>query len=306
MSKKLNKTIFILLNYNSRPFLKNCLDSLIRQTVKPDKIVVVDNCSTDDSVKFLEKLYPRITLVKNKLNLGVGKAFNQAIKKFSHGYNYVALFNPDIKLDKNWFKESVKILADHPKAEVAASSNPGKISNIFAGFFVGTTSLSNAQPVFFAVITAMLIRTSAFKEYGFFDEDYFMYFEDIDFCWRVLLGGRKILYAKKAKLWHFGHGSRPNQKLHLKIHSGAETNLLATYYKNLSAPFLIFLLPILTMARFLGSLVYLKTDPALTLAKLKAIVFFIFQVLKGGYNRKRFLAQKIRKISDREVFVNNV
>ncbi|MBI3558923.1 glycosyltransferase family 2 protein [Candidatus Gottesmanbacteria bacterium] len=294
-------TLAIILNYNSRPFLKNCLDSLINQIVKPDKILVVDNASIDDSVKFLEKFYPQITLVKNKSNLGVGKAFNQAIKKFSPDYKYVALFNPDIKLDKNWLKESIKILADHPEAEVAASSNPGRILNIFAGLFVGATSLKNAQPVFFGVITAMLIRAGAFKKYGYFDEDYFMYFEDIDFCWRVLLGGGKILYAAKAKLWHFGHGSKPNPKLQLKIHSGAETNLLATYYKNLSVPFLISLLPILIIARSLGSLVYLKTDPALTLAKLKAIVLFILRVLKGSYNRKGFLAQKIRKIGDREI-----
>lgn len=321
------KVALLVLNYNSKPFLKNCVCSLIRQDYNSFEVFVIDNASTDGSPNFVKKIFPRIRLIETPKNFGVGKGFNEIIKKISKDFDYIGLFNPDIKVDKNWLRESVSTLNNYPEAEICASlvldwqgkkidTAGGRIINFLAGVFggfLGGLSFKNVPlaykkkefPVFFGVITAMLVRTSTFKKFGFFDEDYFMYFEDVDFSWRVLLGGGKIYCNPKAIIYHYGHGSRPKKTLSLKLLKQTETNLLATYFKNLSPLFFLFIFLPLIFIRVLASFLYLPISPKITLAKISGICLFFIRIFSGKYWKQQKFVFFIRKLTDFQVLALN-
>jgi len=328
MSNNFRKSIALLvLNYNGCPYLEGCLKSLLSQTYKHFKVYVIDNKSTDGSVGFIKKHFSQVSLIENFENFGVGKGFNDAIKTFSKEFDYIGLFNPDIKVDKNWLKESVSTLDNYPEAEICASlvldwrgkkidTAGGRIINFLAGVFggfLGNLPVKNVPPaykkkefpVFFGVVTAMLVRASAFKKFGFFDEDYFMYFEDVDFSWRVLLGGGKIYCNPKAVVYHYGHGSKPEKGLSLKLLKQTEINLLATYFKNLSSLFFLLVFVPLVVIRVLASFLYLPISPKITLAKISGICLFLTRLFFGQYRKQKIFVSYIRKLTDRQVLALN-
>lgn len=321
------KTAFLILNYNARPFLRDCLNSMLDQKDDDFEVFLVDNSSTDDSIDFVKKNYPQVKVIANYKNFGVGKGFNNVIKRVLEEFDYIGLFNPDIKVDKNWLKESVKTLEDYPEAEICAGlildwkgkkidTAGGTIINFLTGVFggfLGNLPIKNVPlvykkkefPVFFGVVTAMLVRTSAFKKFGFFDEDYFMYFEDIDFSWRVLLGGGKIYCNPKAVVYHYGHGTNPKKRLSLKLLKQTEINLLATYFKNLSPLFFLLVFVPLVVIRVLASFLYLPISPKITLAKISGICLFPTRLLFGQYRKQKIFVSYIRKLTDSQVLALN-
>ena len=331
-NRKEPKVALVVLNYNGRDFIKGCIDSLLAQDYHNFYIFIIDNCSKDKSVDFIKEqyrcsLYPKIIIIENSKNFGIGKGFNDTIKKLTKEFDYIGLFNSDIRVDKNWIKECVATFDKFNAAQVCASfildwggktvdSAGGTIINFFAGVFGGFLGgipiekvpqeyKNQESRVFFGILTAMMVRSSAFEKFGFFDEDYFMYFEDIDFSWRVLIGGGKIYCNPKAIVYHYGHGSKPSKNLSLKLLKQTETNLLATYFKNLSYPsfFLVFI-P-LVLIRFIFSLFYLPISPKVTLSKISGIYLFFNKLLTGQYKEKRNNVSHIRKLNDWQVLMIN-
>ena len=154
-------------------------------------------------------------------------------------------------------------------------------------------------------MTAMLVRASAFERFGLFDEDYFMYFDDIGFFWRVLLGGGWLLCNPEAIVCHYGHGSGMSRKVSLKLLGRTETNLLATYYKNLSTGgFAFVIIPLLTF-RSLASLLYLPVSLRIVVAKLGGIFNFLKNLILRCYRDSRGTTDSLRRCSDCEVLALN-
>lgn len=324
--KKKYSVVHFILNYNSKEFLKYSLTSLMRQSYKNLKIVVIDNDSTDNSVVYIRRHYPNIEIIENKKNLGVGGGFNVGVKKYIHTSVYMGFFNPDIILDKYWTSHIVKILKQDADVQTCCGlikswggrtieNAGGTIVNVFLGIFGGflggisTRSISvkykKEFPVFFATLTAMMVRSSAFKKYGLFDSHYFMSSEEADFCWRIWLNGKKVLCNPKAIIRHYIHGSKPNKKTALHIYKQTELNVLLTYYKNLEIVTFVLLFPIVLAARFLASLSYIFISPRITLAKITGLLeFFPKMFLKEYIEHRRFI-EKIRKKSDWDVLKNN-
>ena len=132
-----------------------------------------------------------------------------------------------------------------------------------------------------------------------------MYFEDIDFSWRVLLGGGKILCNPQAVAYHYGHGSKPSKEISLKLLKQTELNLLATYFKNLSSlTFILILMPLLVI-RILASLLYLPISPKITLAKISGICLFLVKLFSGKYREQRAFVSRLRKSTDSQVLSLN-
>ncbi|MDD5044239.1 MAG: glycosyltransferase family 2 protein [Candidatus Omnitrophica bacterium] len=326
MDKRRSAAILVL-NYNCRQFLKDCLDSVAAQTYKDFSLFLIDNDSSDESLAFVKENFPSVTIIQNPANFGFGKGFNSGIRRVLDGFTYIALLNADLKLEKEWLGESIKTLESDSRAQVCSSlvldwegknveSAGGTIVNlltgIFGGFLAGLPFKSlpaeykNKEfPVFYGIANAILVRSGAFREFGLFDEEYFMYFEDVDFSWRVLISGGKVLCNPRAIVYHFGHGASTSKKLSLKLLQQTETNLLATYFKNLSTPdFLLLFLP-LAVSRAIFSLFYIFISPRITLTKIKGILVFALSLLKGKYKKDRAFVSRIRKLNDRRILAIN-
>lgn len=318
----------LILNYNSRSFLKRSIASLMEQNFKGSfEIIVIDNCSTDNSLAYLKTTYPKISVIKNKKNLGVGEGFNRAIKKIINSTDFIAFFNPDIIVDNNWLTTTVSTLKINANADVCAGlildwkgnvieNAGGTIVNIFMGIFGGFLSgLKKSEmpekyqnktfPVFFGVLTAMLVRADSFRRVGYFDDQYFMSSEEADFCWRVHEGGRDVLCNSNAIIKHFGHGSKFSQKMSLFVMRQTEINILLTYYKNLSTIFTLFILPPLFFIRLFFSIAYFLFSKDIALAKLEGIFLFAKNLITGKYFDKKRRVQKMRNKNDFFVFSKN-
>jgi len=321
------KVALVVLNYNCQPFIKSCLNSLLRQKYKNKKVFFIDNHSSDASVSYVQKHYPQVILIKNKKNFGIGKGFNVVIKKVINDFDYFGLFNTDIKADKNWLYQLIDTFSQNPNIEVAngltfnwqgdlVDNAGGTIINFFNGIIGGfldsqtTKNLplkykNHVYPVFFSLITGMLVKTSAFKKVGFFAEDYFMFCEEFDFCWRVLLTGSKVICNPKATMRHYTYHEKRNKIIVAKILKLTETNLLATYYKNLSSVGLLTVFPILIMARFFMAVIYIAIVPKVAFLKTEGIALFFKNLFRGKYHQSRRLNLKIRKLSDQQILSVN-
>jgi GT2 family glycosyltransferase len=219
-------------SFNVRGFLENLVVSLNRALAGIDsEIVVVDNSSDDDTVEFLKKNFPGVTLIENKVNVGFGKANNQGVKASSG--DYLLLINPDAVVEENTIKEmlafsglhldagasSCKVLnADGTLQKTCRRGFPTpwvaftKISGLSALFpktrLFGRYNLTYLDPEEEHEVDAiggsfMFIPRRVFDEVKGFDEDYFMYGEDIDLCYRIKKAGYKIFYTPVTTAIHF-------------------------------------------------------------------------------------------------------
>ena len=130
-------TAIIIVNWNGKRFLKDCLDSLFNQTYKKFKVILVDNDSKDGSQKFVEKNYPKVQLIKLDYNFGFSRGNNIGIMEAfkDESIKYIVCLNNDTKVDKNWLKELIKIVDLNPRIGICQSkilyyNNPKIINSV--------------------------------------------------------------------------------------------------------------------------------------------------------------------------------
>lgn len=229
------------------------------------EIVVVDNASGDDSLEKLRAVAESrpdsstgsITLVESAENLGFAGGCNLGAKH-SRG-DVVAFLNNDARPERGWLTHGVEALYRTPQVGAVASRVLDWEGNTidFAGagltwYGMGYRPLSGhpasrkkeaaAGPVLFGTGSAMLVRKDVFDALGGFDEDFFMFFEDVDFGWRLNLAGWVYHYEPESLVFHKHHQSMTNIGSH-KEEFLLERNALACLYKNLGAEKLRTVLP---------------------------------------------------------------
>lgn len=208
----------VIINWNNVDDTINCIESIIHSY----PVVIVDNGSSLENMSRLEKsISPETVLIKNNANLGYAKASNIGIQYAISNYNasYILLLNSDITLlpetiknmleciqsDKNISAVQPKILKmdNHDTIDSA-----GQILHLYGSVRdIGINKkdelkYSTKNEVFGACAAAALYRVSALNQAGFFDEDYFCLFEDVDLSWKLRLQGYRILYEPKAIAYH--------------------------------------------------------------------------------------------------------
>jgi len=318
------RTALLVLNYNAMRYIGDCIDGLQCQTCTNHEIIVIDNASTDGSAEYVATRYPHVRLLRQSENLGVGAGFNAGIRlALAEGFAYIALFNPDIRLDPAWLAETMATFERQPQAQICASmsleadgkhvdSAGGAILNLQSGIFGGYMGGVGVEdlppdlrkldfPVFFGLLTAMLVRREAFERCGLLAEDFFMYFEDIDFSWRVLLAGGEIWCNPNATLRHVGHGTTKTRAIELRILTKTEGNLLATYWRNMSIGTLVWVLPCLVVTRLAGAGLYVVVSPRIAWGKFRAVLLALAAALGGRHRRARAQAQALRMRRDVDV-----
>jgi len=246
----------IIVSYNTTQELEACLRSVFESVGKFNfEVIVVDNKSLDNSVSMTIKNFPEVILIENKENYGFAKAVNQGLK-IAKG-NYFLLLNPDTKVVNNAIEKLVDFakkqqnlgavgskLLNPDGSPQASCYNLPSVKNAVLEYWFGKKGsyekyLPNLQePVKVeAVVGAvMLIPRSSIEKIGFFDEKYFMYFEDLDWCRRAKSKGLKIFWYPHVNFIH-EHGSsakKSGQKAHeflkesSRIYNGVIIYLLIT------------------------------------------------------------------------------
>jgi GT2 family glycosyltransferase len=206
----------VVVNWNGKQLLSGCLGSLLEQVYQTITVTLVDNGSNDGSVDFVTLNYPEVKIVALSRNAGFSAANNTAFKSVKS--KYVALLNNDAVADPLWLKNLVNAIETHPKASFAASKMlfydyPDTIDRAGDGYTragtgflrgrgVSASKYRNQEWIFGACAGAALYKTTMLEDIGFFDEDFFLLYEDVDLSFRAQLGGYKCLYVPEAIVYH--------------------------------------------------------------------------------------------------------
>ncbi|MBW3561817.1 MAG: glycosyltransferase [Actinobacteria bacterium] len=256
----------VVINYNGRDYLERCLGSLMAQDYPSDRydIVFIDNASGDGSVGFVRERFPDVRVIVNDTNTGFAPAVNQGAKAADG--EIVALINNDAVADPSWLRELVTPMTMRDKVACTGGlvlDEEGKTVDFAGGVmaFYGHGFADHweeappddltQRPSLFVTGASMAVRKKVFNEVGGFDEDYFAYFEDVDFGWRLWVLGYEVLFVPDAVMYHRHHGTverfgEPRRRYLL------ERNALATIFKNYGDEMLARTLPasvILAMLR---------------------------------------------------------
>ncbi len=212
-----------IVNYNAGDYLIRCLKSIEKVADEVSlKIVVVDNDSKDDSISRARKEFKNVEYILNKDNVGFGKAHNQVLKKLDT--EYVLILNPDSEVVKGTLKYMIKFMDENSEVGVSSSKLEKEDGSIdiashrgfptpwasFKYYFLKDDSLyhltdrdmTKAHEVDAIVGAFFLTRKSVLEKVGLFDEDYFMYAEDIDLCLRIKEKGFRVMYVPEVKILH--------------------------------------------------------------------------------------------------------
>ncbi len=238
------KLSVIILNYNVSYFLRQCILSVQEALVNLDaEIIVVDNNSEDDSIAMIKQYFPQIPLIQNKENVGFSKANNQGVA-IAKG-ECVCILNPDTAVSKDTFLKVLKFAEEHrdygaigtklidgtgtflpeskrniPKPKVAFFKMLG-ISNKSNSYYATHINENKNGKVSVLVGAFMFMKKSRYLEVGGFDEDYFMYGEDIDLSYKLLKKGYVNYYVGETTVLHYKGESTSKDKKYIKRFYGA-------------------------------------------------------------------------------------
>ena len=255
----------VIPNYNGESHLKECLESLYRQSYKDFKIYLVDNNSSDNSVAFTKRNFPDVEVLSLDSNTGFAKAVNTGIKNSldNEKIEYIVLLNNDIKCDINFLNELLSGFKTKNTGSVTC-----KMLNYYnrdiiddAGDFIKKKGSPYARGhsekdigqydteefIWGACAGAAVYKREVFDKVGFFDEDFFAYYEDVDFNFRMQLAGYKCYYNPKAVCFH-KRGETFKDKTGLETML-CEKNLVALRIKNYPINILLKWIPYFLVVR---------------------------------------------------------
>ena len=209
----------IIPNWNGMKFIGMCLDSLNQSDFYSYEVIVIDNGSVDGSREMIEKDYPLVRLIKNPKNMGFAVACNQGIKAAKG--KYISLLNNDIEVESNWLTNLYEGMERHPECGMGTTKmmfldqrdvfyNTGDLFHAWSaggGRGQGEKDIGQYEKedyVFGACAGAGIYRRDFFEKVGVFDEDFFIFAEDVDINMRGQLQGFKCVYLPKAKVYHIG------------------------------------------------------------------------------------------------------
>ena len=222
----------IIVNYNVKYFLEQCLKSVELSTKKiKNEVFIVDNNSQDGSIEMVKKKFPKYLLIQNKKNVGFSKANNQAIKKAKG--KYILLLNPDTILEEDTLKKCINFINNHKKTgslgvkmidgngnflpeskrsfpsplvafyKIFGLSDLFPKSKIFGKYHLSFLDENKIHEVDVLSGAFFLTKKSILNKIGFLDEKFFMYGEDIDLSYRIKQAGYKNYYFPKTKIIHY-------------------------------------------------------------------------------------------------------
>lgn len=293
-----------IVNWNTKELLESCLESILSQTKGLNyNIWVVDNASSDGSIQMLEKEFPLVKLIKNSINAGFAKANNQILSRCDG--KYVLLLNSDTQVVGNALKKLFDFMENHPEAGAAGcmilnkdgslQTSCGRFPRLISIFFGGEIcnnfykkifknstffaeyGLSKEEHQYFHEVDivkgcCLILKRSVLEITGLLDENFFMYCEETDLCYRIKKQGMKVLYTPKPVVMHLG---------------GQSSNCRGqTVYRNLSSQEFYF-------RKHFGNLYALTMKWTVAIGSLIRIPLFLIAYLFARKGIRPFIKSKL-------------
>ena len=242
MNKSVHKTKLsvIILNFNSGNFLAKCLQSIFSSRLKnTTQIIIIDNASTDNSLKTARALLNRNKKISKKFlrlkkNIGFSAGNNRGVRLINSNSDYILFLNPDTTVSKNTLQQTIDFFDQHPPATAMTCKiilartarlqpechrgfpTPWRAfcyfsgltrlfpkSKIFAGYFLGHLDKNKIHPIEACVGSFLAIRRQAGKAIGWWNEKYFFYGEDLDLCYRLHQKNHQLFFNPHCHIKHY-------------------------------------------------------------------------------------------------------
>ena len=236
-----NPTIFIsviIVSYNTREVLRKCLQILLQNCNRAStEIFVVDNASEDNSAGMVETEFPQVKLIHSSINLGFGAANNAAFRRACG--KYIVFLNSDVFLGRTSLTRSIEKMESHPAVALGGGKLLGKDGSLqpsgrifpsLTTILLDLTGLSTKYPDsrFFGQFNRTwassekpaevdwvpgafaIVRKEVLDKIGMFDERFFLYYEEVDLCYRLKKGGYRVQYWPEIEVTHLGGESTKN------------------------------------------------------------------------------------------------
>ncbi len=315
------KLSIIIVNYNVQHFLEQCLHSVYKAARNvSSEIFVVDNNSVDGSVAMVKEKFPDVHLIENKKNTGFSFANNQAIR-IATG-EYILLLNPDTVVEEDTFEKVIAFMNTHPdagglgvkmldgKGNFLPESKRGlptpsvafyKIfgfsalfpkSKTFGKYHLGFLDKDKTAEVEILSGAFMLMRKAVLDKVGLLDETFFMYGEDIDLSYRILLGGYKNYYFPETRIIHYkGESTRKSSVNYVFVFYKAMVIFAQKHFSQHNAKL---------FSTLINFAIYLRAGVAVIIRFLKSIALPTFDfglILMGLFLIKDYYASNFKFIA---------
>jgi GT2 family glycosyltransferase len=248
----------VIVNYNTCCLLHECIQSIEKTTGCTYEIIIVDNASSDNSLKMLREMHPKLSVIQNKYNVGFARANNQG---FSKGIGrYFFMLNPDTVVLDGAIDKLVTFIGQNQDVGICSPCNVGKEGDLqyncdhFPNFWNNLWSYANFTNMFPNIDLfrrsrmlywdygylrdvdrvmgcSLMIRSDLYRQLRGLDANYFMYFEETDLCYRSKKLGFRTVYLPDAKIMHYG-GSSSKCLKHVEVFNNTVTEyfLKSQYY----------------------------------------------------------------------------
>ncbi len=308
----------IIVNWNGKKYLKNCLSSLKNQDYKNIEIIFVDNNSHDGSIEYVRDNFPDIKIVRNKENLGYAEGNNIGYKHAKG--DYVLFLNNDTKVTKNFLIELIKVLESDnqiggAQSKILLMDRPRILDSVGAfltktgflyyyGVFKKNSSVYDKQIYLYTAKGASMIFKKEVLEKvkiegKLLDHRYFAYFEETDMCHRIWLTGYHIVFAPKSIIYHKMGGTSINL-INSFVQYHSFKNRVNSYIKNLGLGQLITVLPVHFLVCEIYALSLLRRNPSLAFTIQRSIMWNI-RNLRETLRLRKIVQHSIRIVSDKSI-----
>lgn len=317
----MKKISIIIVNWNTKEYLRKCIYSIIDKCNKDDiKIFIVDNNSSDGSQKMIKTEFGYINLIENKENIGYGKAINQAIKLATT--KYLIVLNSDVEFKNDVINELLNFAKSNDKIGVIGPKllNPdGTVQVSYNKYYLNIFKLFLDRVLYFNFLklklresklflrlfhsnnkikkvswvggSCLFINKEILDKIGYFDENYFMYGEEMELCKRVKDNKYLIYYLPKAEVIHYGFKSSFNNfdKVFIEMYKSD-----IYFFKKYYSPFILNLAKIVILLGLIIKLILLKLFApdnkeidlcikTISVLKLKEVILKIYFLFRAPF-----------------------